>query len=62
MNMHILSTINRKVSRWVVGVSLSVLCAKQGGVIIFHLYSLYDIHIIFFYNVLLILSWLKYSV
>ena len=60
MNMHTLSSINRKVSRWVVGVLLSALCAKGGGGY-FHIYSLYDIDIIFSYNFVLILSGLKYS-
>ena len=41
MNMHILSSINQKVSRWVVGVLISVLCAK-GGVVIF-IYIVYTI-------------------
>ena len=62
MNMHILSPINRKVSRWVVGVLLSVLCVKGGGGgDYFRIYSLYDIHIIFSYDFVLILSGLKYS-
>ena len=62
MNMHILSSINRKVSRWVVGVSLRVLCAKGGGGgDYFRIYSLCDIYIIFLYNFVLILSGLKYS-
>ena len=60
MNMHILSPINRKVSRWVVGVLLSVLCTKGGGDY-FHIYSLYNIQIIFSYNFVLILSGMKYS-
>ena len=51
MNMHILSLINRKVSRWVVGVSLSVLCAKGGGVIIF-IYKVYMIYISYFRTIL----------
>ena len=61
MNTHILSLISRKVSRWVVGVLLSVLCAKGGEGDYFHIYSLYGIHIIFLYNFVLILSGLKYS-
>ena len=61
MNIHILSSINRKVSRWVVDVSLIVLCAKGEGGDYFHIYSLLDIHIIFSYNFVLILSGLKYS-
>ena len=62
MNMHILSLINRKVSRWVVDVSLSASCTKGGVGAYFHRYSLYDINIIFSYNFVLILSELKYSV
>ena len=61
MNMHILSSVNLKVSRWVVDVSLSVLCAKGGGGDYFHIYSLYDIYNIFSYNFVRILSGLKYS-
>ena len=61
MNIHILSSINRKLSRWLVGVLLSILCAKGRGVEYFHVYSLYDIHVIFSYNFVLILSGLKYS-
>ena len=60
MNINISSTINRKVSGRVVCVLLSVLCAKGGGGIIL-IYSLYDMHIIFSYNFVLILSGLKYS-
>ena len=59
MNMHILSTINQKVSRWLVGVSLSVLCAKGGRGDYFHIYSVYNIDIIFSYNFVLILSGLN---
>ena len=50
-NMHILSSINQKVSRWVVGVSLSVFCAKVGGVIIF-IYIVYRIYISYFRTIL----------
>ena len=51
MNMNILSLINRKVSRLVVGVSLSVLCAKGGWVIIF-IYIVYTIEISYFRTIL----------
>ena len=61
MNMDILISINRKVSRSVVGVSLSVLYAKRRGGYFLHIYSLCDIHMIFSYNLVWILIRLKYS-
>ena len=47
MNMDILSPINRKVSRWVVGVSLRVLYAKRRGGIIY-IYIVYNAYISYF--------------
>ena len=45
MNMHILHLINRKVSRWVVGVSLNILCAKGVGRVYIYIYIVYKIFI-----------------
>ena len=52
MNTHILSSINRKVSRWVVGVSLSVLYAKGGGGVIIYIHIVYTIFISYFRTIL----------
>ena len=58
MNMYILSSINRKVSRWVVGVSLRVLCAKGGGVITF-IYIVYTIYLSYFVQFCIDTKWVE---
>ena len=47
MNMNILISINRKVSRWGVGVSLRVLYAKRRGGVIY-IYIVYNGYISYF--------------
>ena len=51
MNIHILISINRKVSRSVVGVLLSVLNGKGGGSDYLNIHSLY-VYISYFRSIL----------